>query len=126
MRYLAVANFEKIDDVPFFVVNLYDNTGHLADQIVVLKTTLDDAVYKLRELAFYYDITNFEVWTSDKALFKRLLTEAGMAASLKTRGETHDTYETIKQHEQLLREFHFIEPRPASRWWKKLLGVVKR
>lgn len=112
MRYLAVVNYEQLDDIAFFVANLYDDTGQLADQIITPKRTIDEAVIKLRELALYFEITNFEVWTSDKALFKRLLTEAGIGASLKERGETIDTNYAVHQHAELLREFYHIEEEP--------------
>ncbi|WAA13401.1 hypothetical protein [Fervidibacillus halotolerans] len=124
MRYLAVVNYEQLDSITFFVANLYDDNGYLADQIITPKTTDDDAIIKIRELALLYDTTNLEVWTSTKSLYKKLLQEAGMAASLEERSATLDTLRAINEHSDLLHEFYFLDKLPKSKL-KKLGGLIE-
>ena len=130
MRFLAVANIEAIEASKFLVINLYGATGHLVDQIITPATTEDEAVQKLRELALIYGQLDFECWTSDLSLYKRLLTEPGIAASIKHRDDTIDTYYTIREYEQTLRELYDIEPiakkPPLPKWRRFILSVLRK
>jgi hypothetical protein len=124
VRFLAIVNVEAIEASKFLVINLYGENGYLIDQIIALATTEDETVRKLRELALIYGQTDFECWTSDPSLYKRLLTEPGIAVSIKHRDDTIDTYNAILEHDSILRELYDIEPiieRPTLPKWRRFL-----
>jgi hypothetical protein len=128
VRFLAVINIETLEASRFLVINLYEKNGYLVDQIIAPVTTEDETVQKLRELALIYGQTDFECWTSNLELFKRLLTEAGIAVSIKHRDDTVDTQYAIRQNEGILRELYDIEPvierPPLPRWRRFLLALL--
>jgi hypothetical protein len=130
VRFLAIVNVEAIEASKFLVINLYGTTGHLVDQIIAPATTEDETVQKLRELALIYDQLDFECWTSDPSLFKRFLTEPGIAVSLKHRDDTLDTYYTIRDYERTLRELYNIEPivkkPPLPKWRRFVLSLLQK
>lgn len=130
MRFLAIVNVEAIEASKFLVINLYGTTGHLVDQIIAPATTEDETVQKLRELALIYDQLDFECWTSDPSLFKRFLTEPGIAVSIKHPDDTLDTHRAIRELEPVLRELYDIEPiikrPPLPKWRRFLLALLKK
>jgi hypothetical protein len=124
VRFLATVNIETIEASRFLVINLYGATGHLIDQIITPAATEDETVQKLRELAEVYGQTDFECWTSDLSLYKRLLTEPGIAASIKHPDDTCDTRRAILELEPVLRELYDIEPivkKPTLPKWRRFL-----
>jgi hypothetical protein len=130
VRFLAIVNIETIEASKFLVINLYGTTGHLVDQIIAPATTEDETVQKLRELALIYGRTDFECWTSDPSLFKRFLTEPGIAVSIKHSDDTRDTYRAIRELEPVLRELYDIEPivkkPPLPRWRRFVLSLLQK
>jgi hypothetical protein len=130
VRFLAIVNVETIEASRFLVINLYGENGYLIDQIIAPTTTEDETVRKLRELALIYGQTDFECWTSDPSLFKRFLTEPGIAASLKHRDDTIDTHYAILEHEPILRQLYDIEPivkkPPLPRWRRFILSLLQK
>jgi len=130
VRFLAIVNIESIEASKFLVINLYGATGHLVDQIVTPATTEDETVQKLRELALIYDQLDFECWTSDPSLFKRFLTEPGIAVSIKHPDDTLDTHRAIRELEPVLRELYDIEPivkkPPLPRWRRFVLSLLQK
>jgi hypothetical protein len=130
VRFLATVNVEAIEASKFLVINLYGENGYLIDQIIALATTEDETVRKLRELALIYGQTDFECWTSDPSLFKRFLTEPGIAVSIKHRDDTLDTHRAIRELEPVLRELYDIEPivkkPPLPKWRRFVLSLLQK
>jgi hypothetical protein len=130
VRFLAIVNVEAIEASKFLVINLYGENGYLIDQIIAPATTEDETVQKLRELAAIYGQKDFECWTSDLTLYKRLLTEPGIAVSLKHRDDTIDTYNAILEHDSILRELYDIEPivkkPPLPSWRRFILSMLQK
>jgi hypothetical protein len=130
VRFLAIVNVETIEASRFLVINLYGKNGYLIDQIIAPATTEDETVRKLRELAAIYGQTDFECWTSDPSLFKRFLTEPGIAVSIKHRDDTIDTYNAILEHDSILRELYDIEPivkkPPLPSWRRFILSMLQK
>jgi hypothetical protein len=130
VRFLAIVNVEAIEASKFLVINLYGENGYLIDQIIAPATTEDETVRKLRELSLIYGQTDFECWTSDLSLYKRLLTEPGIAVSIKHRDDTIDTYNAILEHDSILRELYDIEPivkkPPLPSWRRFILSLLQK
>jgi hypothetical protein len=130
MRFLAIVNVETIEASRFLVINLYGENGYLIDQIIAPETTEDETVRKLSELSLIYGQTDFECWTSDPSLFKRFLTEPGIAVSIKHRDDTIDTYNAILEHDSILRELYDIEPivkkPPLPSWRRFILSMLQK
>ncbi|MFL7944509.1 hypothetical protein ACKA0G_29070 [Priestia megaterium] len=121
MRYLVSVNIERIEASEFISINLYDDTGQLADQVVKPYLDIEQAVNLLQEIALLYEQETFEVWTSTPELFAALLQRPGIAVILKHRHDTTDTFYAIRDHEDILRDIYEIKPKSVLPRWKNWL-----
>lgn len=120
-RYLTTVNVEYVDATAFLVFNLYDDNGHLADQVIKPYVDVETSVKELRELAKTYDQAHFEAWTSNTELFAVFLQTPGIGGQLKYGDDTADTLFAIKQHEDIIRELYDIKLKPVLPKWKQWL-----
>lgn len=121
MRYLASVNVERIEASEFISINLYDDTGQLADQVVKPYSDVEQVVVLLQEIALLYEQETFEAWTSTPKLFAELLQRPGIAVTLKHRHDTTDTFYAIRDHETILREIYEVKPKSVLPQWKNWL-----
>jgi len=120
-RYLTTVNVEYLDATAFLVANLYDNNGHLADQVIKPHIDVEASVKELQELAKTYNQAYFEAWTSSTELFAAFLQTPGIGGQFKHRHNTVDTLYAIKQHEDIIRELYDVKLKPVLPKWKQWL-----
>ena len=106
---LIIANVEYINGFPFFVAVVYDK-GDLIDELLLEFVSYDDAMQLIQgEMYLSHDL-RFEVWTSDKELYKRGLATPGIVAVYKHRNDTRDTGRIIERDNGLLIELYELKP----------------
>lgn len=115
---LAVANVEQLETAQFIVVNVYDDSGYLVDQVINQFETYAQAVNLLRELKASH------VWTSDRELYGLLLQTVGIGVEFKHTSDTACTRRAIEQHADILTDLFAIEPAeplPELPRWRRWL-----
>ncbi|MEH7401586.1 hypothetical protein V7148_11405 [Gottfriedia acidiceleris] len=124
MTYLCIVNVERIEAVPFTVIEVYDDRGYLSDQTILPFESYENTVDLICDELYAMKQTNFEVWTSGKELFTRLLGVPGVNAQIKHRDDTNCTLYAILQHQELLTDLYEIKtviPKPKLSKWRKWL-----
>lgn len=129
MIYLATANIERIETSDFIVLNIYDDSGQLAEQTIKPFEDFAKVAELIQDEMAVFKQHHFEVWTSDPILYGELLAIPGVAASLKHRDQTADTKRAIKQAEDVLINLYEIPPQkplpPLPKWRRWLFVVVQ-
>jgi hypothetical protein len=118
----AVTNVEKLENVRFIVVNVYDDdSGYLVDQIVKPFESYEVTVEILREL----NVT--EVLTSNSEIAGLLLQTVGIGVQIKHPDDTKDTQQAVEQWSDLLYELFDISPmipKPKMPRWRRWVYEV--
>lgn len=115
---LAVANVERLETAQFIVVNVYDDSGYLVDQVINQFETYAQAVDLFREVGASH------VWTSDRELYGLLLKTVGIGVEFKHKSDTACTRRAIEQHADILTDLFKIEPAdplPELPKWRRWL-----
>jgi hypothetical protein len=110
MRYLAIMDVVNIESTPFLTINLYGEKGYIIDQIVVpYEGDTRQAVDLLQQLIKEHG-TTLDCYVANNELFLATLNVAGVNGQLKHRDDVKDCEVAVKSVEEVLREFHEIEP----------------
>lgn len=138
MKPLVITNVEYVEDVPFFVVVLFNDSGEIDDQITLPYDSPAQVLDKIADLAMEHALYPIDLWTSDRDIYAAALGVPGINAEYHVRSDTDVTERIVRQDYDILCDLYDIErygetgaaPLPGWRRWiihllEKLIKKLK-